>query len=107
VRPSSSEFPPFPLVRYPLGRDRNEWTKSLAPPFFDHFSPFSTIYPADLNRDSPQDSKHRAISDRRAAIKKWWKWRRPLCCPQPARVNVTRWPSSGRTFQAISVLFPF
>jgi len=80
--------------------------KSLVPPFFDHFSPFSTIYPADLNRDSPQDSKHRAISDRRAAIKKWWKWRRPLSlCPACQRhpLAVIREDVPG-DFRFISVL---
>jgi len=30
------------------------WLKALLKRFFDGFSPFSTVFPAGLNRDSPK-----------------------------------------------------
>jgi len=45
-----------------------------APPFFDHLSPFSTIFPAALIRDSVDESRVGPFSGRLGAVKKWWKW---------------------------------
>jgi hypothetical protein len=43
--------------------------KTVVPPFFDRFSPFSTVFPAELSRDSFGKSGVAPFSGRAAPLK--------------------------------------
>jgi hypothetical protein len=64
--PPRGDFPHFALPRYPSDKTAAHraanGVKILVPPFFDRFSPFSTVFPADPNRDSPEESGARPFS---------------------------------------------
>jgi hypothetical protein len=56
-------------VRYLLEQDSSIRLKILAPPFFDRFSPFSTVLRICPNRNSSEKSRHRPFFAGREAVK--------------------------------------
>src|SRR5262245_11203468 len=54
-------------------------TKTLVPPFFDRFSPFSTVFPGGPDRNLFDDSGVRPFFASRAAVRKRWNRRKRSC----------------------------
>src|SRR5690242_2558683 len=111
VHSSSSEFRQFAQVRgvgaisaTPLlpSRQHRGRTKALVAPFFDRFSPFSTVFPGGLDRNLFDDSRVRPFSTGRAAVRKRRKRRKRSCrSSQLADLAQTlaaeNWPAKQRS----------